>query len=362
MPTTVGPQTLTVGQPNTVVDPNQRGGNPSAAVQIQNSSPYQLNVTAAGEQLSIQPFFAQTVPISSAPISITPLAVAGLSAACIVTLSFLLGTPAGTGIMLPDGSGWVEAPPQQDGPLTAAAIASALSTQGTVDLLASGGPTAVTGAPSQLPAALVAGTHAYATLILLFKVYTVGGTEFSACAIRQDTAGNVTAYPTISNANAFGAIGSDAMFLPVASIAGDLLGVDIAASNNGNLTWVLYGSTVPVPAPYPTRRDGRPYPLGRNLASLATASGAGGTLIAAPATPKAILLKTLHMVCTGGGGSCGAIIGGVPATLLFGGGGGNNAPLVIPETGLLLDPATAVTIPAVAGVTNQASATYDIVV
>jgi hypothetical protein len=119
----VGPQALTVGQSNTVDDPAQVGGNPSVACQVQNSSPYQLNVLAQGDSLSIQPFTAQTIEISGQPITVTPLAGTG-SGACSITFVFLLGVAAGTGVQLSDGT-WVETPPQQDGPLTAAAITAA---------------------------------------------------------------------------------------------------------------------------------------------------------------------------------------------------------------------------------------------
>lgn len=118
---TNGPLTLTVGSPTTIHDPAQEGGNPSVGCQIQNSSPYQLNVLAAGDVLSIQPFTAQTIEISGQPIQVTPVASqAAGAAACVVTFVFLLEVATG-GVSFPDNV-MVETPPQQDGPLTAAAI------------------------------------------------------------------------------------------------------------------------------------------------------------------------------------------------------------------------------------------------
>lgn len=116
----IGPQTLTVGQPTTIDDPAQIGGNPSVGCQIQNSSPYQLSVLALGDVLSIQPFTAQTIEISGQPIQVTPIGNSLGTTPCTVTFVFLLAVSAG-GVTFPDGL-MVETPPQQDGPLTAAAI------------------------------------------------------------------------------------------------------------------------------------------------------------------------------------------------------------------------------------------------
>lgn len=162
----VGPSTLTVGSVNTTPDPAQQGGNPSLACQIQNGSPYQLNVLAAGDVLSIQPFTAQTVEVSGQPIQTTPLAASGQSGACIVTFVFLLGAPANTGVQLADGT-WVETPPQQDGPLTAAAITAAitgaLSTQGLVDGLYISSISLTAGTPTPI---VLTALHTYTSVVV----------------------------------------------------------------------------------------------------------------------------------------------------------------------------------------------------
>lgn len=245
MPTTDGPQTLPVGVATAIPDPNQAGGNPSAAVQIQNSSPYQLNVIAAGDQLSIQPFFAQTVEITGAPTTVTPLAVAGVAAACVITFSFLLGTAPGTGIMLPDGTGWVEPPPQQDGPLTAAAIAAALATQSIVDPLG-GGLQAFTSSAAILSTGPFTALHSYNTLLLNFYNGVAGGDVFTAQASRRQSGIDFYNYPWQSQpCSALQPVGASSitMLLPCAFAAGDLIDVWVKSSPNRSTTWGLYGIT-----------------------------------------------------------------------------------------------------------------------
>ena len=140
----VGPEAITVGAATLISDPAQLGGNPSLACQIQNSSGYQLTVLAAGVELSIQPYTAQTVEISGQPISVLPIASTS-SGTCTLTFVFLLGAPPSTGVTLPDGTE-VEAPPQADGPLTAAAILALNAPPGQVynGPLTGGGPINIT--------------------------------------------------------------------------------------------------------------------------------------------------------------------------------------------------------------------------
>lgn len=158
----VGPLTLTPSAPNTIADPAQAGGNPSVACQIQNSSQFQLTVIAAGATLSIQPFTAQTVEISGQPLIVTPITSSTGLGPAAMTFVFLLGTPPNTGVQLTSGQ-WCETPPQQDGPLTAAAIAAA--TQGTVDVLTS---QAVVNFPVGLTTiAPPAAVHAYTAVMLV---------------------------------------------------------------------------------------------------------------------------------------------------------------------------------------------------
>lgn len=292
MPALVGPQTLTVGSSNTIKDPSQRGGNPSVAVQIQNSSPYQLQVIAAGETLSIQPFFAQTVAISDAPISVTPLAQAGLNSACSVTFAFLLGTPQGVGVQLAGGQ-WVETPPQSDGPLTAAAIASALSTQASIDTLANATPYNL-GAAHTLALALAASSHSYTQLTIRVAV-TAGASPL--CAIFQGPNGayyeapfHVSPTPTPPNNQTFSVV------LPCQNVAGSALIAYVVFDGTGGGTGT-YSVTGATQGPLPLMRaDGRAYPIGRFVAT----ASATGNIVTPPAWLTALIVG-VNCVNTGAG-------------------------------------------------------------
>jgi hypothetical protein len=119
-----GPFTLSFGIPSTYIDPASIYGNPSVNCQIQNSSVFVLTVQTGPDQLTIQPFTAQTVVIEGLQqLIITPSQnPSGGSTSETLTLVWLL---AG------------ESPPMQDGPLTAAAILASVQTP--IDLLLSTG-------------------------------------------------------------------------------------------------------------------------------------------------------------------------------------------------------------------------------
>jgi len=105
---TTGPITLAFEVPVTAIDPAEMGGNPSVAAQIQNSSIFVLSMLTAGDIYTIQPFTAQTIPLSGQPLIITPVQNPS-------------GGSTGTQLMIV----WLlegESPPMTDGPLTAAAI------------------------------------------------------------------------------------------------------------------------------------------------------------------------------------------------------------------------------------------------
>jgi hypothetical protein len=91
---------------------------PFAQVQLQNSSVFVIEVTAGGLQYTIQPF-TSTVPLTADgnPITILPTQNPGGATGTGSTL---------TPVWLAAG----EAPPMEDGPLTAAAIESAISSVG----------------------------------------------------------------------------------------------------------------------------------------------------------------------------------------------------------------------------------------
>lgn len=342
----IGPDVLTVGAANVINDPAQAGGNPSAAVQIQNSSPYQLSVLAEGDVLSIQPFFAQTVEISGQPITVTPIA--GTSTAvCTVTFVFLLTAAANTGVALPSGL-WVETPPQEDGPLTAAAIAAALSTQGSVDNLGT-----TTGLASSFQ---VTAKHSYTALLVLTNTQ----------------AGHSAYYVTVANVTELGAnpvFGAPLQSYTVSALAarglvacanipGDLLQINIIGSGLGaaDTATVLGLSSGPLPQ---VRADGRAYPLGLFNSGILTAGG-GSLPFITPPVGQRVMLKTvlvtgqaqfMDITSTLNGTAC-EIVGVPPA----GGALVHDFP-----GGLLLDIAAPVNFSA-GGAQSRANAFYDLVV
>jgi hypothetical protein len=296
----IGPDTLTIGVATTFVDP-ARSGQPSMACQIQNGSSYQLLVNAGGAPLSIQPFWAQTVEISGLPITITPVAASSSAAtAPNITLAFLLGTAQGNGEQLPSGT-WIEAPPQEDGTLTAEAIASlagVLTTQGVVDKLGAGNHAIVGGTEQTFPPP--GGTtalHSYDTLVLVLEVFTTV-TPVTAMAF-NDTVTFVP-YPSqvqspIPDINS--AAPTAVFFLPVVCAPGDAIGVEVLmAASQTSLQWALFGVTselteqviTPVGNPLATA------PRGGTLSASATRATAGNaTILSAPAAGFAYRLQRL---------------------------------------------------------------------
>lgn len=131
MSTTNGPFALTLGEeisiPNPVIS-----GQDFVNVQLQNSSVFVITVLASGLTYTIQPFVAQTIPLTAqgTPILVTPSQNPS-------------GTKSGASSTLT--AVWLlahEAPPMQDGPLTAAAILAGLGSQGLAGEPGIGGVTA----------------------------------------------------------------------------------------------------------------------------------------------------------------------------------------------------------------------------
>lgn len=121
---------LALGTPVAENDPYTSQGSAAAAIQFQNSSPFVLLILAGGEQYTIQGFTAQTLELAGGgqPVQITPTTnPTGSAASTSITIVWLL--PG-------------EAAPMSDGPLTAAAIAAAITgslvTAGSATLLATG--------------------------------------------------------------------------------------------------------------------------------------------------------------------------------------------------------------------------------
>lgn len=117
---TQGPFDLTLNQLLPLNDPGATSNNPATAVQIQNASPFIVEVNSGGIVLTIQSFTAQTVPTSGGgqQMSVTPMQSGGnaqqTSPKSLTAVWLLAG----------------ESSPMLDGPLTAAAIESTLGSQG----------------------------------------------------------------------------------------------------------------------------------------------------------------------------------------------------------------------------------------
>jgi hypothetical protein len=117
---TQGPFTLTLGDTLPLNDPGATSNNPATAVQIQNASPFIIEVNSGGTVLTIQSFTAQTVLTSGGgqQMSVTPLASGGSAQTTAVDGLTVVWLLAG------------ESAPMVDGPLTAAALASTLASSG----------------------------------------------------------------------------------------------------------------------------------------------------------------------------------------------------------------------------------------
>lgn len=117
---TQGPFTLTLGDTLPLNDPGATSNNPATAVQIQNASPFIIEVNSGGIVLTIQSFTAQTVLTSGGgqQMSVLPLASGGSAQTTAVQSLTVVWLLAG------------ESAPMVDGPLTAAALASTLASSG----------------------------------------------------------------------------------------------------------------------------------------------------------------------------------------------------------------------------------------
>jgi hypothetical protein len=117
---TQGPFDLTLDTPLPLIDPGANSNNPATAVQIQNASPFIVEVNTGGIVLTIQSFTAQTIPTSGGgqQMNVDPIA-SGPSAQTVAAKSLSI-------VWLLAG----ESAPMVDGPLTASAIATTLAAQG----------------------------------------------------------------------------------------------------------------------------------------------------------------------------------------------------------------------------------------
>ena len=107
MATTSSAYTPTLNTLITALDPTAQWGNPANRLQIQNASPFTLEITCNGEQNTIQSFTAQTLTLDGAGTTVTMLPTSG---------------PAGAqGSITVVWLQYQQTPPMADGQLTGAA-------------------------------------------------------------------------------------------------------------------------------------------------------------------------------------------------------------------------------------------------
>lgn len=159
-----------------------------------------------------------------------------------------------------------------------------------------------------------------------------------------------------------------AMFVPPYSYTtASALRITLTASVNQtiNSTTFIWGTSSLAPSMQGSklvRSDGRDYPVGASSATLGTASGGGGTVIAAPGAGLHILLMTLTAGGNAGGPQVDATVGGAVVHLVrFTGSGSATIPLPIPPQGVLLDANTSLTVPGIVGSVQTVDALYDVV-
>lgn len=149
---TQGPFSLALNQSLPLHDPGATSNNPSTAVQIQNASPFVIEVNMAGVNLTIQSFTAETLNITGTggqTGTVTPVAASDQTtrtAPGTLTVVWLL---AG------------ESAPIADGPLTAAAIAALANTgiAGASSLFTQVFPGATHGTSTDFHSLLTPGTY-----------------------------------------------------------------------------------------------------------------------------------------------------------------------------------------------------------
>jgi hypothetical protein len=320
----LGPQALPVGVATAIPDPVQAGGgNASIACQIQNSSPCQLNVIAAGQALSIQPFFAQTVEISGAPMTVTPLPITGTTAANM-TFAFLLGVAPGTGLQLADGP-WVEDPPQQDGPLTAAAIASALSLQGNVDSVGPAG-FVVLNVGFQTFGPFTA-LHSYSSVVVVLRDIP-NGVAFTVQPFLFNTTGAPACPPQTQTTPAGAHPGQLTFFfsLPLAATQQFFIAVTnptVAAIPNVILQIYAVTATVAVQVNSPLGNPLGTYQVGGNLSvsALVPAAPGGGPVALLAAPPTGFSWRLHRFILQQVAANSQAIIQGVTTAFFYAQGG-----------------------------------------
>jgi hypothetical protein len=353
--------TLVLNAAQTIADPQQKtGGPPSVAVQMQNASSFAIEVLTEGDQYFIQPFTAQTVPVSGQPVTITPVLQQGLSAATPLTPVWLLAN---------------ESPPMQDGPLTAAALQAALNGLVTqpFDKIGSDPVTVVPPIGSGPGSFVSAALHQYACILVQVLGNPTGPIVIQ---VTNTTKGLLSASQTIPNLPGASTAAFENLYFPIPANQGDSIQVSFSTLNGSSTSASIYAYGLGFGLqPTPLRPDGRLGPLGTLTASELTYTANTPAIVSLPASVPAqgcVLLQTASIYPTGnfpttGYMRLGAIVNGslVPiATALFPSGASDWANVMdVPDGGILCDPGEPVSFYVLSDATAQLNAviTYDLV-
>lgn len=336
---TVGPVTLTLNALTTQRDPSQNVGSQSVAVQVQNASVFVLQVVSDGNLYNLQAFTAQTIPCSSQSITILPTATPGGGTAA--TTCWLVWLLKG------------EAPPQQDGQLTAQAIAASITSA-----------LQLATARELLSASVVVDTTVRFVNFTASKAYQSFAAFISSDPTPNLIKGSIQNITT-SLASPFQDLSSSHPdYFAVPCAAGDSMTIayqgDAAQANN---TFFVVGLNVAIPSGL-TRPDGFPMPLGRSAAEV---SGAiNKTLVAAPGANRRILVAVLSIEA-----DVAVASGAVTAQVTVNGSTVNilrvasnttigNSEIITPPLGILCDANTAV-LATTSGINYDATCLYDVV-
>lgn len=347
---TSGPYTLAAPGSSTgqVSDPSQRFGSTSDRVQVQNTSVWALAVYTAGQLLTIQPWTAQTVPVSASGITIDAVySPASASTPNTVLLCWLL--PG-------------EQPAQPDGQLSAQAIAAAI-TSGSLGVHNDAG-TALAGAGWVIPVTTAAGA-------LPWDSGNITPSEFGELIVVDCLGADAAGEVIVAASNSAGALwagitqpiaagGNGQWLLPIPVGTSGTIRI-IAGVLSGSTTHFAGGIAVTAAAGAAApnvRADGRPGPFSRFAAQIPIGS-TSGTVIAAPPSlvvgaltvPTRLLISQL--VGPIGEQSAGTVLGQAYGTVngqqvpLIGWGWGTTpqTPIAInPNEGQLLDPSTGISL------------------
>jgi hypothetical protein len=414
-----GPFTLVLNVAQSLLNPTATGGNPAVGIQIQNSSGFVISVLAGGEQYTIQSFTAQVVPLiadgspvtvdavqstgttankltvvwllagESPPMTTGPLTAAAIVAAITGTVSLAPGTTVGvTKITDPVTlTGTVNVQGVAGG--TTIGVAGTITTSATSVIESITNATSVVNETNTilqtgdrldyLGQILRTPTHTsqfkptgyspvknYSAILLVVTTNSATNRMLYGQVALQT--GGINFLPQFRAAMAPSSTGLQRWqaIIPCGNGTGQQIDVfAFATTALGALAkCTVFGLTS---SQSPFRSDGRGYPLGARLGFAATSGVTVATVVAAPASPLRILLKTAQIcafrpAAAGFTTLIGTISGTSVAILSAFNSPSASSPSLSFEGGLLLDSAKGLTISGNQATSSAlATVTYDLV-